>query len=155
MKYNTLKAITISAPRTVIDHNWLNILTDDRTNERSAKILKELRALTGERSNRKLFDKYEGYTVEELLEDAGESTEIFARKCDITGKGMNSGYCFGDGEKYAKTKADALKIARQYGYKSLKKAYDDEIYYFTEWDAEDEAKMNREFYTEKGELIKL
>ena len=29
----------------------------------------------------------------------------YARKCSVTGEGMNSGYCIGDGDEYAKNLA--------------------------------------------------
>ncbi len=60
----------------------------------------------------------------------------FFRKCDKTGEGMNEGFCFGDGEKYFKYKKDATEYAKKIGYKSLKKAFDDEAYYYTEWSEE-------------------
>ena len=64
--------------------------------------------------------------------------EKFARRCDITGRGMNEGYVFGDGERYASDKESALIIAKEYGYDSLDEAYDDEVYYYTEWDELDD-----------------
>jgi hypothetical protein len=60
----------------------------------------------------------------------------FARQCSITKQGMNSGWCFGDGEEYAKDEADALQIANEWGYKSLEQAYDDNACYWTEWEDE-------------------
>lgn len=59
--------------------------------------------------------------------------EKFARRCDITGKGMNEGYCFDEGGAYAIDEASALKIANDYGYTSLEDAYNDDVYYWTEW----------------------
>ena len=64
--------------------------------------------------------------------------EKFARRCDITGRGMNEGYCFGDGEQYACDEASALQIAQQYGYDNLDDAYNGCAYYYTEWDEVDE-----------------
>jgi hypothetical protein len=64
--------------------------------------------------------------------------EKFARRCDVTGRGMNEGYCFGDGEKYACDYESALLIAKEYGYKSLKEAYKDDAYYYTEWEEDDD-----------------
>lgn len=63
--------------------------------------------------------------------------QTFARKCDITGEGMNEGWVFGDGEQYAKNESDALIIAKSYGYESLQEAYDDDCGYWTEWEDDD------------------
>jgi hypothetical protein len=60
----------------------------------------------------------------------------FARKCSITREGMNEGWVFGDGEKYAKYEQDAQKIAFDYGYESIDDAYNDDACYWTEWDDE-------------------
>jgi hypothetical protein len=62
----------------------------------------------------------------------------YARQCSATLEGMNEGYCFGDGEYYAKHEADALKYAQSIGYKTLEEAYDDDAYYWTEWEDEDD-----------------
>jgi hypothetical protein len=64
--------------------------------------------------------------------------EKFARRCDVTGRGINEGFCFGDGEKYACDYESALLIAKEYGYESLKEAYKDDAYYYTEWEEIDD-----------------
>lgn len=64
--------------------------------------------------------------------------EKFARRCDITGRGINEGYVFGEGERYAGDKEHALLIAKEYGYDSLEEAYEDEAYYYTEWEELDD-----------------
>ena len=64
--------------------------------------------------------------------------EKFARRCDITGRGFNEGYVFGDGERYAADKISALIIAKEYGYESLDESYDDGAYYYTEWEELDD-----------------
>lgn len=64
--------------------------------------------------------------------------EKFARKCDVTGRGMNEGYCFGDGEDYACDLESALLIAKEYGYDNLDEAYEDGAYYYTEWEELDD-----------------
>lgn len=78
--------------------------------------------------------------------------EKFARRCDITGRGMNEGYCFGDGEHYACDEESALQIAKLYGYigntYNLEDAYKDGVYYYTEWDEVDED----EWYDEDGSV---
>lgn len=63
----------------------------------------------------------------------------FPRKCDITGKGMWEGYCFGDGEVYIADKWNAEDYAtKTLGYNSLEEAYEDDAYYWTEWQDLDE-----------------
>ena len=74
--------------------------------------------------------------------------ERFARKCDVTGRGMNEGYCFGDGEMYACDETSALLIAKEYGYNNLDDAYDNDAYYYTEWDEIDDD----EWYDEDGSI---
>ena len=65
--------------------------------------------------------------------------EKFARKCDVTGKGMNEGYVFRDGEMYASDKESAIKLALDvYGFQSLGDAYDNGMCYYTEWEEVDE-----------------
>lgn len=70
----------------------------------------------------------------------------YARQCSVTGKGMNAGYCICDGEAYASTQ-DALliqliaiesigesEIVSEY----LERCFEDELYYYTEWEDEDD-----------------
>ena len=64
--------------------------------------------------------------------------ERYARKCSVTGRGMNEGYVFGNGEKYAIDKDSALIVAEQYGYDNLDDAYEDGLYYYTEWEEIDD-----------------
>ena len=56
------------------------------------------------------------------------------RKCSITGEEMKAGFCFGNGEEYAKTEEGAWKLAQKRGYKTLEEAYEDDAYYWTEWE---------------------
>lgn len=77
--------------------------------------------------------------------------EKFARRCDITGRGMNEGYVFGDGEMYASDKESALVIAKRYGYDSLEEAYEDDAYYYTEWEELDDDF----FYDEDGNEFEI
>lgn len=75
----------------------------------------------------------------------------FARKDDVTGLPMNTGYCFGDGEYYCKHKINAEKYAKKQGYKSLKEAYNDEAYYWTTWEDEDDF----QYIVRNGKLIPI
>jgi hypothetical protein len=58
----------------------------------------------------------------------------YARQCSITNEGMNEGWCFGDGQDYAKYEKDAIQLAKDYGYDSIEDAYEDEACYWTEWE---------------------
>lgn len=67
-----------------------------------------------------------------------ENGEKFARRCDITGEGMNEGYCIGDGGMYIKGDMAMLQhITDETEYSTIDEAYEDDYYYYTEWEAED------------------
>ena len=77
-------------------------------------------------------------------------THKYARRCDITGKGMNAGYCIGDGAMYIKLEKDLdTHIQSGTDYKSVQDAYEDDYFYYTEWDAIDED----QHYTHDGVCI--
>ena len=72
---------------------------------------------------------------------------LYARQCDITKEGMNEGYCIEDGLMYIKYEKDLIKHLRELDEESAKGLsnkellniyYDDEYYYWTEWECEDE-----------------
>lgn len=75
----------------------------------------------------------------------------YARKCDFTGEGMNEGWCFGDGEFYAKYEQDALKHAQYLGYDDIQDAYNGEACYWTEWEDEDDF----QYIVKDGQLIDI
>ena len=75
--------------------------------------------------------------------------EKFARKCSISGLGMNAGFCFFDGGIYIKDEFEAIKYAKELGYDSLDEAYEDSIYYWTEWEIED----YEDYYNEQGDIF--
>ena len=57
------------------------------------------------------------------------------RICSVTGEKMNEGYCILDGEMYIKSEIDMLQhILDKTHYKSLKEAYINEYYYWTQWE---------------------
>ena len=62
----------------------------------------------------------------------------FARRCDVTGEGMNEGYVVGDGDFYIKYETDAEKWCKEAEYVSIEDAFDEEAIYWTEWDADDD-----------------
>lgn len=90
--------------------------------------------------------------------------EKFARKCDKTGKGMNQGFCVGDGEFYFSEEKFLIewlrtqdfvtaegKKANSFSDEDLKEwAYNDEVYYWTEWNVEDDEDDTH--YDEAGNL---
>ena len=70
--------------------------------------------------------------------------ETYARKCDITGEGMNEGFCICDGEMYIKHEQDLIAHLRNIepekhvSDEQLKDIYyNAEYYYWTEWDDDD------------------
>jgi len=79
----------------------------------------------------------EPYNLQKL-----EPTEKFARKDTKTGKGMNEGFCVGDGDAYFEEKADLIEYIREHNQeeykgfsdkKMLKDAYKSGYYYWTDW----------------------
>ena len=62
--------------------------------------------------------------------------EVFVRKCDVTGVGMNKGWLFND-EYYVANESDALEYCIKNGYSSIEEAYEDDFGYYTEWTVED------------------
>ena len=75
--------------------------------------------------------------------------EKFAKKCSLSGLGINEGFVFFDGETYIKDEFEAIKYAKELGYNSLDEAYEDSIYYWTEFDIED----GEDFYDTKGNVF--
>ena len=76
----------------------------------------------------------------------------YARKCEITGEGMNEGFVFGDGAGYCKYEKDALIMAKKEGFKTLEEAYKSGAYYWTEW----EDKEDYQYYVNDfGDLIEF
>jgi len=83
----------------------------------------------------------------------------YARKCDITNEGMNEGYVVND-TIYISSKENVLQYLRKnftdyYPISNddelLVMAYDDEIYYWTEWNDEDDY----QFEVINGKLIEI
>lgn len=65
------------------------------------------------------------------------SRVTYARKCSVTGEGMNSGWTNDDGIWYFKYKKDALKFCKDNGCKTLDEAVEEDLLYWTEWEADD------------------
>jgi hypothetical protein len=89
--------------------------------------------------------------------------EKFARKCSVTGEGMNEGFVIGDGDFYIKYEKDLITFLRDNNEfprenESLSddfimdEAYNLGEYYYTEWEDEDDY----EYYEdENGNLIEI
>lgn len=81
----------------------------------------------------------------------------FARRCDVTGRGMNEGWCWGDGGFYTSTlevtitelrsdikdggynfdEVDTNTLLSMSDDELMQYAYDNDIFYYTEWYDED------------------
>ena len=98
-----------------------------------------------------------------------KETVYWARQCDVSGEGMDEGYCIDDGQMYIKYKKDMVEWLRskewefenEYGliinisklddYDLLEWAFNDEVFYWTEWFEKEDVQ-----YKEiGGKLIKL
>jgi len=99
----------------------------------------------------------EELSIEDIL---GTTPTFFARKCDATGKGMNKGYCVMDGEKYFSERKYLIEFLRKDNPDSvnvndkelLEEAYKNEVYYYTEWEDQDDYQY---MAFENGELIEI
>lgn len=99
--------------------------------------------------------------VQNLIEEGVSGSKLVARKCDVTGEGMNRGYCIDEGHPlfyvsrmYIKYEKDLIKHLRKVERKGnhlydedvsegritdqwlLNYYYNNEYYYFTEWEDE-------------------
>jgi hypothetical protein len=100
--------------------------------------------------------------------------ERFARRCDVTGCGMNEGYVWGDGTFYTSTEDVTIKELRsdirngaydfdEIGAEELLKmsdaelleyAYENEVLYCTEWE-ESEIEEQGYYYDKDGNEIEI
>ena len=87
----------------------------------------------------------------------------YARRCDVTGKGMNEGWCWGDGMFYTSTKEDTIAELRKDNPSKADLSDDDllewaveeeEMLYWTDWYEEDLDEQGY-YYTEDGEEIEI
>ena len=86
---------------------------------------------------------------------------LYARQCDITGEGMNEGYYIYGAEIYIKYVDDMIKHLREVNEETstdnltdeelLNVYYDDDYYYWTEWECEDDL----QYEEVNGKLIEL
>ena len=78
-----------------------------------------------------------------------EEGQTYARKCSVTGEGMDEGWVTENTDEYFKYEQDALKWCKQNGYKSIKKAYKEEAIYWTEW------QEDYQYIVKKGVLTEI
>jgi hypothetical protein len=82
--------------------------------------------------------------------------EKFARRCDVTGRGMNEGYVVGAGDLYFSKKKHLVewlkgvakedKLEFDSDKEMMDHYYNDDLYYYTEWEEIDE----EGYYDEDG-----
>ena len=79
----------------------------------------------------------------------------FARKSDVDGKGMNSGYIFNNGEYYCQTQEQAMIYIKKLGLNwvnEIKKfVTKNEWFFYTEWEDLDE----EEYFDEEGKTYRI
>lgn len=88
--------------------------------------------------------------------------EKFARRCDATGRGMNEGYVFGDGELCFSEEKHLIDHLRGLDWEDangkrskdieddaelMNYFYNEDMYYYTEWDFYD---IDEEWYDAEG-----
>lgn len=76
--------------------------------------------------------------------------KYWARRCSATGEGFNQGYVIQDGEHYIKDKSRAKSHILLMGYSTMKEAYSDGYYAYTEWDGDEDMEyieINGNMYT--------
>lgn len=96
---------------------------------------------------------------EHLCEDMDEP-ERYPRFCDETKEGIFVGYVFDDGDYICSTDEEVEKMCKEHGYDSREEAYEDGLYYYTEWEECDEDWWYEKdgddwFEVSNGERIKL
>ena len=81
----------------------------------------------------------------------------YARKCSITGEGMNEGWLQGDGERYFKYEKDVIEwLKGWYGIdlnddELLENAVEEDILFWTEW----ECPTDFQYEEVNGKLIEI
>ena len=84
----------------------------------------------------------------------------YARRCDITGEGMNEGYIVDEGMMHVKYEKDLIALIRSWGVDEnnelsddfiLSESYENEEYYWTEWECPEDC----QYEEVDGKLIEL
>lgn len=127
----------------------INFYQEDDTERPIVTIYNVIRDENGVRVDTSSYESiYEHSTIGSAYEYFNPKPILYARKCDVTGEGMNNGWVFCDGEKYAKNESDAISVALEYGCESLNEAYENEICYWTMWEGEYQYEMINGVLTE-------
>jgi len=79
----------------------------------------------------------------------------FARKCSVTGEGMNQGYVLHNGEMYFSTEELAEIHLQILGYTSFEEAFNQDVIYWTDWDIEDIGDNDVQYIVKNGELVEI
>ena len=77
--------------------------------------------------------------------------KMFARKCDNCNKGMNEGYCGGDGLSYACS--DKCLYIDGYTKELFKEDYENGDIYWTDWGEDLEGHIEDGYFTKDGIFI--
>jgi len=119
------------------------------------EVYSEMMRIYGDKGQH-ILDKID--EVQNLIEQGVGGPKLVARKCDVTGEGMNRGYCIAvitdDGIMYIKFEKDLIEHLRKVERESnplydedisegritdewlLSDYYNNHYYYFTEWEDE-------------------
>jgi hypothetical protein len=128
-----------------VSENWIN---DGWDGETIAERLKEFI----EADMNPYANSHEEFQANIIaIKESNSEGQKFARKCDFTGEGMNEGWCFGDGQVYAKYKGDATKQAEDWGYQSLEDAFEDGAVYWSEWEDEEDI----QYIVKNGKVVEI
>lgn len=64
-----------------------------------------------------------------------KKSDLYPRRCDITGEGMSEGFVLWDGDFYSSTEDGAIRLLRSHGFEgTIEEAYEADICYWTEWE---------------------
>lgn len=92
----------------------------------------------GEHDDRSIdttFEWVKDEIKERLESEVIESINLYPRVCEVTGKGMFSGFLIGGHSTLADGQDEkVLEICKEEGYKTMEEAYEDEFYCWTEWE---------------------
>ncbi len=126
-----------------------SILTEESTSVKPytyrAKVLRGIDIVLKEDYNGKPIKKWDCNSYEQAinlalklmkqapLPEPFEEGEKVARKCSVTGEGMNEGWVTDSGSEYFKYEEDALAWCNTHGYNSVNEAYENDFIYWTEW----------------------
>lgn len=129
---------------------WINAVSSDKDSKHIQAMLNGLSSLA-DRLESELRTKFK-----------------FARRCDATNRGMNEGFCFGDGEMYFSTREHLLEHLRTIEWvdcngnlstdcngdeELLDFFFDEEMYYHTAWEELDEDEWYESDYEDGRDAV--